>query len=61
MYSFILYQLIGQVDRVFASGQGDWRSITGRVILKTFKMVLDASLHNTQQYKVCIKGKVEQS
>ena len=24
-------------------------------------MVLDASLHNTQQYKVGIKGKVEQS
>ena len=24
-------------------------------------MVLDSSLRNTQQYKVCIKGKVEQS
>ena len=24
-------------------------------------MVLEASLHNTQQYKVCIKGKVELS
>ena len=24
-------------------------------------MVLDTSLLNTQQYKVCIKGKVEQS
>ena len=30
-------------------------------IPKTFKMVLDTSLLNTQQYKVRIKGKVEQS
>ena len=30
-------------------------------IPKTQKMVLDTSLLNTQQYKVCIKGKVEQS
>ena len=28
-------------------------------IQKTFKMVLDASLLKTQQYKVRIKGKVE--
>ena len=28
---------------------------------KTLKMVLDTSLLNTQQYKVCIKGKVEKS
>ena len=34
-------------------------SIQGRVIPKTLKMVLDTSLLNTQQYKVCIKGKVE--
>ena len=33
----------------------------GRVIPKTQKMVLDASLLNTQHYKVRIKGKVEQS
>ena len=33
----------------------------GHVILKTFKMLLDISLLNTQQYKVRIKGKVEQS
>ena len=26
-----------------------------------FKIVLDTYLLNTQQYKVCIKGKVEQS
>ena len=53
--------LIGLVGRVFANGRGDWGSIPGRVIPKTFKMVLDTSLLNTQQYKVRIKGKVEQS
>ena len=47
--------------RVFANGLGDWGSIPGPVIPKTFKMVLDTSLLNTQQYKVHIKGKVEQS
>ena len=36
-------------------------SIPGQVIPKTLKMVLDTSLLNTQQYKVCIKGIVEQS
>ena len=48
--------------RVFANGQGlDLSSISGRVIPKTQKMVLDACLLNTQYYKVGIKGKVEQS
>ena len=28
---------------------------------KDFEIVLDTALLNTQQYKVCIKGKVEQS
>ena len=36
-------------------------SIPGRVIPKTLEMVLDTSLLNTQQYRVRIKGKVEQS
>ena len=53
--------LIGLVGRVFANGLGGPGSITGRVIPQTFKMVLDTSLLNTQQYKVRIKGKVEQS
>ena len=44
--------------RVFANGLGDLGSIQGQVIPKTQKMVLDASLLNTQQYKVGIKGKV---
>ena len=52
---------IGLVVRVFANGPGDLGSIPGRVIPKTQKMVLDASLLNTQHYKVRIKGKVEQS
>ena len=53
--------LIGLVGRVFANGPGDLGSIPGRIIPKTLKMVLDTSLLNTQQYKVRIKGKVEQS
>ena len=47
--------------RVFANGPGDLGSIPGRVIPKTFKMVLNASWRNIQHYKVRIKGKVEQS
>ena len=52
---------IGLVGRVFANDPGDLGSIPGRVIPKTLKMVLDTSLLNTQQYKVHIEGKVEQS
>ena len=48
------------VGRVFANDPGDLGSIPGRVIPKTLKMVLDSSLLNTQQYKVRIRGKVEQ-
>ena len=56
-----LNRLIGLVGRVFTNGPGDLGSVPGRVIPKTFKMVLDTSLLNTQQYKERIKGKVEQS
>ena len=49
------------MSRVFTNSPGDQGSIPGCVILKTQKMVLDASLLNTQNYKVQIKGKVEQS
>ena len=52
---------IGLAVRVFANGPGNQGSIPGRVIPKTQKIVLDASLLNTQHYKVQIKGKVEQS
>ena len=55
------HQAIGLMSRVFTNGPGDRGSIPGRVIPKTQKMVLDATLLNTQHYKVRIKGKVEQS
>ena len=55
------YRLIDHVGRVFANGLGDLGSIPGSVMPKTLKMVFDTTLLNTQQYKVCIKGKVEQS
>ena len=60
---FSMFRLpdIGLAVRVFANRPGDLGSIPGRVIPKTQKMVLDASLLNTQHYKVRIKGKVEQS
>ena len=45
------------MGRVFANGSGDWSSITDRVIPKTKKMVLDATLFNTWHYKERIKGK----
>ena len=54
-------RLIGLVGRVFVNVPGDHGSIPGRVIPKTLKIVLDTFLLNTQQYKVHIKGKVEQS
>ena len=53
--------LIGLMGRVFAISPGDLGSIPGCVIAKTLKMVLDTSLLNTQQYKACIKVKVEKS
>ena len=49
------------MGRVFANGPGDLGLIPGRVIPQTFKRVLDTSLLIIQQYKVRIKGKVEQS
>ena len=52
---------IGLVGRVFANGPGDLGPIPGHVIPKFLKMVPDTSLLNTQQYKVRIKVKVEQS
>ena len=57
----MVYQSISLAVRVFANGPGDHGSISGRVIPKTKKMVLDAYLLSTQHYNVRIKGKVEQS
>ena len=48
------------LDYLFVNSPGDRGSIPGRIMPKTFKMVLDTSLLHTQHYKVCIKGKVEQ-
>ena len=53
--------MFGLVGRVFVNGPGDLGSILGHVIPKTVKMVFDTSLLNTQQYKVRIEGKGEQS
>ena len=55
-----IYIYIYIVGRRFGKRLGDMGSIPGRVIPKTLKMLLDASLLNTQEYKVRIKGKVEQ-
>ena len=57
----IMNRLIDLVGRVFTNCLGDLFSIPGHVIPKTFKMVLDTSLLNTQQNKVRIRGKVEQT
>ena len=54
-------RLIGLMGRVFVNGPGDLGSIRGRAIPKTLKMLLDISWLSTQQYKVRIKGKVEES
>ncbi len=43
--------------RVFANGPGDLGSISGQAIPKTQKMVLNATLLNTQYYKVRIQCK----
>ena len=59
--SFTLFVSIGVMCRVFANGPRDWGSIPRRVIPKTQKKGLDATLLNTQQYKVSIRGKVGQS
>ena len=54
-------RLIALMDRVFPNGPRDRGSIPGRIIPKILKMVNDTSLLNTLQYKIRIKGKVEQS
>ena len=58
---FLYYQAIVQLGRVFSNSTGDRGSIPGWVRPKTQKKVLDATLLNTQHYKVRIKGKVKQS
>ena len=55
------FSSISLVGRVFDNGPGYLGSIPDRIIPKIFKMVLGTPLLNTLQYKVRIKGKVEQS
>ena len=43
-----VYWAIGLLSRVFANCPGDWGSIPDQVIPKTQKLVLDATLLNTQ-------------
>ena len=45
--------------RVYTNGPGGQGSITGRVIPKTQKMLLDAALLSTQHYEIRINGKVK--
>ena len=57
----IYNQAIGLMSRVFANGPGDQGSIPNQVIPKSQKMVLDAALFSTQQYKGRTMGKLEES
>ena len=59
-YNFNIVTMIMDLLSLF-NGPANQGSIPGRVIPKTQKMVLGATLFNTQHYKVRIKGKVEQS
>ena len=61
LHVYVCNWLIGLAGREFANGPGNMGSIPGHVIPKTFKLVLYTALLNTQQHKVRIKGKVEQS
>ena len=58
---YSIWLVISLVGRVFANGRGDLGSIPVQVIHKLLKMVLDTPFLNTHQYKIHIKGKVEQS
>ena len=63
LYSVIvsMFSTCVPLFKVFANGLEDQGLITGQVIPKTQNMVLDATLLNTQHYKVRIKDEVEQS
>ena len=49
-FNFQKHCAIGLMNRVFANDPEDQGSISGRVITKTQKTVLDAALLNTQHY-----------
>ena len=52
---FTFGRAIGLISRVFTSDLEDRGSTPGRVIPNTQKMVIDATLLNTQNYKVRVK------
>ena len=56
-----IYRTLAQGLECSPMARETWVQSQVRVIPKTQKMVLDASLLNTQHYKERIKGKVEQS
>ena len=56
----IISLLIGLVGRVFTNGPETWVQSQVESYQRLKNMVLESSLLNTQQSKVCIKGKVEQ-
>ena len=49
------------MSRVLANGPGNQGSVPGRVMPKTQKMILVATLFNSLLYKVRIKSEMEQS
>ena len=53
--ALLLLQAVGLMSRVSANDPRKLGSIPGRVIPKTQKMVLDAVLLNTENYKVRVK------
>ena len=61
IYIYIYIYITSIMIRGFTNGLEDRGSISGHIIPKTQKMVFQASLLNTQHYKVRIKGKMEQS
>ena len=61
IYNSSVSSIMQPAHKESVNGPEDLRSIPGRVTLKTLKIVLYNSLLKTQQYKVRIKGKVEQS
>ena len=61
MFGLVWFYGISNIVGYLMPSPVDLDSIPGFVIPKTLKMLLDTSLLNSQQYKVRIKGKVEQS
>ena len=58
---WIHHAYIGLLGRVYANDPEDQGSISGWVLPRTQKRVLETTLPNIQHYKVHIKGKVKES